>query len=268
MKFFTTLLLALALAGTAWAERITTEEITYRANGTELKGFIAYDAQLQGQRPGVLVVHEWWGHNEYVRERARMLAELGYTAFALDMYGDGKTADHPDDAGKFAGQLRENFELSRTRFEAALGRLKEHRTVDPEQVAAIGYCFGGGVVLEMARAGVDLDAVVSFHGTLAASRPAEKGTLTAAVLAATGGQDPMVPPEQVTAFEREMQQAGADYELIVFPEATHSFTNPRATEVGKKFGLPLAYDEEADRKSWEAMQRLFDRVFAEQAAQR
>jgi len=258
--------LSLAMAGTASAADVQSETFTYRANGTELQGYIAYDADIQGPRPGVLVVHEWWGHNEYVRERARMLAELGYTALALDMYGDGKQAEHPDDAKKFAGEVRNNFEMAKARFEAALGRLKEHRTVNPDQVAAIGYCFGGGVVLEMARAGVDLDAVVSFHGTLGASEPAVPGRINSDILVLTGAQDPMVPEEQVEAFRKEMEDAEVDFEVISYPDAKHAFTNPEADRYGEKFGLPLAYDERADRQSWQAMQEFLEGVFADQTA--
>lgn len=248
---------ALVFADIAFAASVETEEFTYRANGQELQGYIAYDAATDEPRPGVLVVHEWWGHNEYVRERARMLAELGYTALALDMYGDGKQADHPDEAGKFAGEVRENFDTAKARFEAALGRLKEHQSVDPERIGAIGYCFGGGIVLEMARAGIDLDAVASFHGTLQASQPAEPGRIKADILVLTGGQDPMVPEEQVATFREEMAQAGAEFEIITYPDAKHAFTNPAADEAGEKFGIPLAYDEEADRESWRAMRAFF-----------
>lgn len=258
--------LGLALAGTASAASLHAEEFTYRANGQELQGYIAYDASNQDPRPGVLVIHEWWGHNEYVRERARMLAELGYTALALDMYGDGKQAKHPDDAKTFATEVGSNFEMAKARFEAALGRLKEHRTVDPDQVAAIGYCFGGGVALKMARAGADLDAVVSFHGTLAASEPPKAGRIKADILVLTGAEDPMVPEEQVEAFRQAMQNADADFEIISYPGATHAFTNPEADRYAEKFGLPLAYDERADRDSWDAMQDFLQGVFAEDVA--
>jgi dienelactone hydrolase len=207
------------------------------------------------------VVHEWWGHNDYVRERARMLAQLGYTALALDMYGDGKQADHPDDAGKFSSEVRANMPQAEQRFRAALAVLRNHSTVDGERVAAIGYCFGGGVVLEMARRGVDLMGVVSFHGSLGTDRPAEKGDIHARILVLNGADDPFVPPEQSKAFRAEMNKAGADYRFIDYPGAVHSFTNPQADSFGKRFDMPLAYNAEADRQSWAEMQRFFSKLF-------
>jgi Dienelactone hydrolase and related enzymes len=147
------------------------QEVEYSANGTRLKGYLAYDDSIEGKRPGVLVVHEWWGHNEYARKRANMLAEMGYTALAVDMYGDGKQAKHPEDAGKFAGELMNNLDLAQKRFEAAMDLLRKHETTDPEHIAAIGYCLGGGIVLNMARRGLDLDGVISYHGSLPTNDP-------------------------------------------------------------------------------------------------
>jgi dienelactone hydrolase len=241
---------------------IKTEEIEYKDGDTVMKGYIAYDDSISGKRPGILVVHEWWGHNEYARKRARMLAELGYTAFALDMYGDGKTADHPDDAGKFAGEVRKNMDVAASRFGVAMKLLQDHKTTDPEKIGAIGYCFGGGIVLEMARRGADLDGVVSFHGSLGTKNPAWKGKFKAKVLVAHGADDPFVPQEQVDAFKKEMDKAGVDYEIIVYKGAKHSFTNPEADKFGKKFDLPLAYNEKADKQSWEDMKTFFkEKVF-------
>jgi dienelactone hydrolase len=240
---------------------IATEEVTYSVGDEEFTGFFAYDRSRSGPRPGVVVVHEWWGHNDYARERARQLAEMGYTAFALDMFGSGKTAEHPDDAQAFAMAVFADLEQAELRFNAALDRLKGHETVDPERVAAIGYCFGGGVVLHMARVGTDLDAVASFHGSLQPMEPAEPGAVKARVLVYTGEADPMVPAEAVAAFEQEMQAAGASYELKSYPGAMHSFTNPGATAVGEEFGMPLAYDAEADADSWARMSAAFREVF-------
>jgi len=237
------------------------EEVSYQAGDTLLKGYIAYDASLEGRRPGILVVHEWWGHNDYARKSAERLAALGYTALAVDMYGDGKTAEHPDDAGKFAGAIRQDLPLMRSRFEAAREFLNRHPTVDPELNAAIGYCFGGGVVLEMARQGFDLDAVVSFHGSLGSGSPAEAGKVRARILVANGADDPFVTPEQIAAFKAEMDAAGADYTFINYPGARHSFTNPDADRFGERFGLPLAYDTAADADSWQAMRELFEVAF-------
>jgi dienelactone hydrolase len=220
---------------------------------------------MQGKRPGILVVHEWWGHNDYARKRARQLAELGYIALAVDMYGDGKTADHPDDAGKFAAAVRNNLPLMQARFEAARAFLNSQPDVDPAQNAAIGYCFGGGVVLAMARSGEDLAGVVSFHGSLDGGGTAAPGTIKARILVANGEDDPFVTDEQIAAFKAEMDAAGADYTFINYPGAVHSFTNPEADTFGERFGLPLAYNAEADADSWAEMQAFFQSVFGEAA---
>lgn len=238
------------------------EEITYQAGDTTLRGYIAYDANQQGQRPGVLVVHEWWGHNEYVRTRAHMLARMGYTALALDMYGDGKQAAHPEDAQKFMTEVMSNMELMQRRFTAAEEVLRNHSTTEPEQIAAIGYCFGGAVVLNMARQGADLEGVASFHGNLGTQNPAEPGAIQADILVLHGADDPFVPQQQVEAFKAEMDAANADYQFVAYPGATHGFTNPGADEFGQKFDLPLAYDEAADEQSWEELKRFLDTVFA------
>ncbi|MBT8379328.1 MAG: dienelactone hydrolase family protein [Ignavibacteria bacterium] len=239
------------------------QDIVYTSDGTSMKGYLVYNGDVDGERPGVLVVHEWWGHNDYARKRARMLAELGYTALAVDMYGDGKQADHPDDAGKFAMEIYNNIETAEARFNAAYELLKKHETTGQDKIAAIGYCFGGGVVLHMARIGTDLDAVVSFHGSIQAVSPAEKDKVNAFLLVCNGADDPMVTEEQIAAFKEEMQNANVDYEFINYESAKHSFTNPIADSVGQQFGLPLAYNEKADKDSWEKMKALFNKVFAE-----
>lgn len=238
------------------------QEIEYSDNGTVMKGFLVYDGSIEGKRPGVLVVHEWWGHNEYARKRARMLAELGYTALAVDMYGNGKQANHPDEAGKFAMAVYQNMEEAKARFNAALELLKNHPTTDPEKTAAIGYCFGGGVVLHMARFGADLDAVVSFHGSIQTENPAKPNEVKAKILVCNGADDKFVTEEQIEAFKEEMDNAGVDYKFINYPGAVHSFTNPIADSLGKKFNLPLAYNKNADEKSWEEMIKSFDEVFS------
>lgn len=237
---------------------IVGEEVSYRHGDIEMKGYLAYDDAIEGKRPGVIVVHEWWGHNEYVRQRADMLARLGYSALAVDMYGDGKTADHPEDAGKFAGAVRKNMPVAQARFEAAVDLLNAHDTVDNDKTAAIGYCFGGGLVLEMARLGVDLDAVASFHGSLGTANPAAAGGVKPRIQVFNGGADPFVKPEQIAAFKQEMDAAGADYEFIEYPDVVHSFTNPDADAFGQRFGLPLRYDAAADEASWQAMLEMFE----------
>jgi dienelactone hydrolase len=239
----------------AAAKGIKGEEVTYKAGETALKGYIAYDERLPVKRPGVLVVHEWWGHNEYARQRADELAKLGYTAMALDMFGDGKTADHPDDAGKFVAELMNNADVVKNRFEAALAVLKAHPMTNPDSVAAIGYCFGGGVVLNMARAGLDLSAVASFHGMLNPVIPIGANPVKAKVMVFHGADDSFVPKEQVAAFKKEMTKANVDLQFVDYPGVKHAFTNPAATELGKKFNLPLEYNEAADKASWDDMKR-------------
>ncbi|MBI5023540.1 MAG: dienelactone hydrolase family protein [Candidatus Omnitrophica bacterium] len=237
------------------------KEVDYSAEGVTLKGYLAYDDAVEGKRPGVLVVHEWWGHNEYARKRARMLAELGYTALAVDMYGDGKQANHPDDAGKFAGEVAQNMPVAKARFLAALNLLKSDPTVDADKIAAIGYCFGGGVVLNMARMGVDLKGVVSFHGSLGAENPAQPGVVKPKVLVCHGAADSFTTPQQIEDFKKEMESAGIDYKFIIYPDAKHSFTNPDADRYAKEFGLPVGYNAHADQKSWADMQEFFKKIF-------
>ncbi len=226
------------------------EEVTYKADGVALKGYLAFDDAVKGKRPGVLVIHEWWGHNEYARRRARMLAELGYTALAVDMYGDGKTADHPDEAGKFAGAVRSNLPLMSARFEAARKLLAAHATVDGTRLGALGYCFGGSVALEMARQGADLRAVATFHSGLNTDAPARAGKVKAKLRVFNGADDVMIKPEMVAVFRKEMDAARVDYKVVNYAGARHGFTVPEADANGKKFNLPLAYNAEADRKSW------------------
>lgn len=238
------------------------EEVKYTAGETTLKGYLAYDAARTGKRPGVLVVHEWWGHNEYARKRARMLAELGYTALAVDMFGDGKQAAHPDDAAKFASEVFQNKDAAQARFLAAYNLLAGHETVVPDEMAAIGYCFGGGIVLNMARAGMDLDAVVSFHGSLGAVIPISKDGVRARVLVCNGEDDPFVTAEQIEAFKNEMTGAGVEFVFRSYPGAVHAFTNPDADRFGKEFNLPLAYNASADSASWAEMKSFLAESFA------
>lgn len=242
---------------------IVTQEITYSANGVDLKGYMAYDENIDGKRPGILVVHEWWGHNDYSRKRAEMLAELGYTALAVDMYGGGKNTEHPEDANKFMMSVFENLEEGEARFNAALELIKSQPTVDPDQIAAIGYCFGGAIVLHMARIGTDIDGVVSFHGSLDSFHKPEPGTVDTQILVYHGAEDGLVPPEKLEAFKAEMDAADADYEVVVFEGVPHSFTNPAADKFAAEYELPLGYDKEADEKSWQGMQEFFKKIFAE-----
>jgi len=240
---------------------IVGEEIKY-SNGTiEMIGYLAYDKNADEKRPGVLVVHEWWGHNEYTRERARQLAELGYVALAVDMYGDGKTAGHPEDAGKFVEEVISNMDEAVSRFEEALKTLNAHPGVDIEKTAAIGYCFGGSVVLSMANAGIDLDAVAAFHAGLQLPVQPEKGKVTAKVLVCNGADDPFIPQEHTDAWIASMDAAEVDYKYVSYPGVVHGFTSKYADELGKEFELPLAYNEEADLESWEELKALLNSVF-------
>lgn len=243
------------------APKIKGQSVEYVAGGTKMKGYLAYDQKVQGKRPGILVVHEWWGQNAYVRKRARMLAQLGYTALALDMYGEGKTAQHPDDAGKFASEVMKNFPIAKERFLAALEFLKKQPTVDPDRIAAIGYCFGGGVVLNMARQGVDLKGVASFHGSLAVVKPIKPTPIRAAVRVYNGADDTFSTPEQIEALKKEMADQKVNFKFVNYPGAVHGFTNPEATAIGKKFKMPVAYNAKADKESWADMQQFLKEIF-------
>jgi dienelactone hydrolase len=245
----------------AASPKITGKYVTYRTGDVIMKGYLAYDENLKDKRPGILVVHEWWGQNEYVRDRARMLARMGYTALAVDMYGNGKQTLHPKDAGRFSSELMKNFDMTEERFLAAMELLKKEKTVDPDKIAAIGYCFGGGVVLNMARRGIDLKGVASFHGNLAAVTPARPGTVKARILVLNGDDDKFTTMEQIDAFKQEMTNAGADFRFISYPGAMHSFTNPAADKYAKKFGLPLGYNAEADNKSWVELGEFLKKIF-------
>ncbi|MGQ7819364.1 dienelactone hydrolase family protein [Metapseudomonas furukawaii] len=260
------LLALLAGAGLAHAE-IMTREIPYKApDGTALIGYHAYDDALAGKRPGVVVVHEWWGLNDYAKRRARDLAALGYSALAIDMYGDGKNTEHPADAQAFMQAALASAPAAKARFLAGLELLKAQPQTDPDRLAAIGYCFGGKVVLDMARQGVPLAAVVSFHGALATTTPATPGSVKAKVLVEHGGKDSLVPASAVNAFKAEFDQAKADYRVVIQPNAKHSFTNPDADRLshaghGDEKGPDLGYSQVADENAWADMQALFKEVF-------
>ena len=238
--------------------RVQTREVEYRQGDTVLKGFIAWNDAAAGKRPGVLVVHEWWGLNEHARNQARRLAEAGYVGFALDMYGNGKVTTHPKDAQAFVAEATKDPAVVAARFNAALDVLKRDPRVDTTRIAAIGYCFGGAVALGMARAGAPLAAVVTFHGALSTQTPGQPGKVKARILVLAGGADPFVPPEQVDAFKKEMKAAGAHFDVVSYPGAKHGFTNPDAGTYGME---QLAYNATADRESWAAMLKLFREVF-------
>jgi dienelactone hydrolase len=242
---------------------IQSQEISYRAGGVDMKGYIAWDADREGPRPGVLVVHEWWGVNDYARRRANMLAELGYTGMAVDMYGGGKTAGNPDEAGQLMNGLLADLATVRDRFNAGLEQLQAHATTDAAKSAAIGYCMGGGIVLHMARHGAALNAVASFHGALPLGIAAagEKAKPTARIAVYHGEDDVFFSAEEVAAFKAGMRESGADCLFVTIPGALHGFTNPLATTNGEKYGLPLRYSERADRCSWDHMQLVLESAF-------
>lgn len=242
---------------------LKTETINYEVDGEPFTGHMAWDDSFEGERPGILVVHEWWGHNDFARKQAERLAGLGYTAFALDMYGAGKVAEHPEDAKKFMQAATGQEGAIRARFTKAMDLLKARETVDGDRIAAQGYCFGGGVVLNMARLGLDLDGVVSFHGSLGSDITAEPGSIKAAVQVHTGGADSFVPPDQVAGFVREMQVAEVDLDFFSYPGVKHSFTSPEADQLAERFDMPLGYDEKAAKDSWESMKAFYEAIFAE-----
>ena len=239
---------------------IEAQNIVYSAAGEEMVGYIARDTSHAGDGPGVMVVHEWWGLDDYIRGRARMLAEAGYTALAVDMYGGGRTADNPADAGAAMNAVLGDMDTGTKRLQAGCALLASQDDVDPSRLAAMGYCFGGAAALHCARIGMDLKAVVSFHGALGSFHKPEPGSVKARILVGHGAADALVPDEDVAAFKAEMDDARADYTFMALDGALHGFTNPEATGRGEKYGLPLAYDEAADKASWDAMLELFRRT--------
>lgn len=240
------------------------EEVSYEEDGVTLIGYLAYDDDIEGARPGVLVVHEWWGQNEYARNRAHMLASQGYTALAVDMYGDGKVVDTPKEAGELASEVSSNLLLEKVRFEAGMNFLRKQKTVDPDEIAAFGYCFGGAVVLNMARIGEPLRGVASFHGVLGTDYPAKPWKVKARIISFSGEADPMIGADKIAAFKKEMDNAGVKYQVVTYPGAKHAFTNPDADETGKRFNMPVAYDAEADKDSWEQAMMFLRDVFEHQ----
>jgi len=259
MKYLIATLFFILLAVKANAA-VHTQLVEYAQGDAVLEGYLAYDDAIKGVRPGVLVVHEWWGINEYARKRTEQLAQLGYVALAADIYGKGTRAKTPQEAmaltGRYLGGSDRN--LVRARVNAGLDALKKNPLVDPKRVAAIGYCFGGTAVLELARSGADLAGVVSFHGGLSTPNPADAKNIRSKVLVLTGADDPYAKPEQVMAFEDEMRAAGVDWYLISYANAVHAFTNP---ESGTDTSKGVAYNEKADRRSWEAMKSFFGEIF-------
>lgn len=251
------LLLALLVPALVQAA-IETKTIEYQQGETRLIGYLAYPKDARGSLPGILVIHEWMGLNDYAKRRAEQLAGLGYVAFAADIYGDGKVAADVKEAGKLAGLYKNDRSLLRARVAAGLATLKAQPVVAPDKIAAIGYCFGGTTVLELARSGADVAGVVSFHGGLDTPTPQDAREIRAKVLALHGADDPYVPADQVAAFENEMRQGGVDWQLIAYGGAVHGFTNPANGDDNSK---GAAYNAAADTRSWTAMQQFFGELF-------
>lgn len=257
-------LMLAACAGTAdqraAAPVIKEEPVTYRDGGTVLKGFIVYDDAIKAKRPGIVVVHEWWGITKHTRAEGRRFAQEGYTVFVADMFGDGKTADNPTDASGLMKSVMGNPALVQSRFAAARELLAKHATVDAKKIGASGYCMGGAVVLNAARAGSDLAGVAAFHPSLGGYRTATS-PMKAKVLVLNGADDPFNKPDQIDSFKKDLAAAKADLKFIDYPGAVHAFTNPEATEKGQQYKIPLAYNAEADKKSKAEADKFFSSVF-------
>ena len=253
-------LLPLVMMAASVQAKVVTKAVPYEQGGVKFEGYLAYDDATSGKRPGVLVVHEWWGLNDYAKERARQLAEMGYVALAVDMYGVGVLAKTPQEAAALAGKLRGTPAL-RERARAAFDALAANERVDAKRIGAIGFCFGGTCCLELAYSGADLAGVVTFHGGLTAPKDDDKKRIKAKILALHGAEDPLVPPDQVKAWEDGMRAAGVDWELIAYGGAVHTFSNPAAGTANKAQGV--AYDAKAASRSWQHMQLFFREIFGE-----
>lgn len=258
LRYFLALVLTLTLVTEVQAKLIT-KSVEYRQDGTICQGYLAYDDAGRGQRPGVLVVPEWWGLNDFARQKAEQLAGLGYVALAADMYGQGRVTKDPQEAARLAGELRGNKPLLRARAQAALKALAGEPAVDPKRLGAIGFCFGGTTVLELAYSGAGLKGVVSFHGGLTAPQPAELKGIKTAILVLHGADDPHVSAADIAAFQEAMRQGGLDWQMVFFGGAVHAYMNPAA---GSNKAAGVAYDARAARRSWRYMLDFFKEIFA------
>ena len=240
-------------------KEITTEDLTYSENGKTFKSFLAFDKNKPGKLPVVFIIPEWWGMNDYVKNRAKQLADSGYMAIAVDMYGEGKMVDNPDDAGKLAKPFYGNADLAKQSFEAVLKQIEKNEKADTGKMAAIGYCFGGAMALNMARINEPLKGAISFHGNLMTGVKPLSNKVSVLVL--NGEDDTFVSKDEIASFKKQMDSAGVQYKFVNYPGAIHSFTNPDATAVGKKYQLKVAYNEAADKASWEEMITFFNKIF-------
>jgi dienelactone hydrolase len=254
---FLTIVAVLGFAGSLRAE-IKTEIVEYKEGDTILEGYLAYDSKITAKAPAVVIVHQWKGLTDYEKKRAHMLAELGYVAFAVDIYGKGVRADNPQAAGQLAGKYKGDRPLLRKRVNAGLDWIKKHPKVEANKIAAIGYCFGGTTALELARSGAELNGVISFHGGLGSPTPDDAKNIKCKVLALHGADDPAVPPKEVAEFQDEMRNGKVDWQLVAYGGAVHSFTDWNQTNPDNKTSR---YDEKADHRSWEAMKDFFQEMF-------
>ena len=259
MKQLIILLLSIiSINAMAQTVKLHSEAVSYKDGDTQLQGYLVYDESIKTPAPGVLVVHEWTGINDYAKHRADMLAELGYVAFAVDIYGIDNLPKNVQEAAAIAGKFKDDRKLLRQRILLGLEQLRKNPKVDLQKIAAIGYCFGGTTVLELARSGADIAGIVSFHGGLDTPTPEDAKNIKCKVLVCTGGDDPTVPPSQVEAFEKEMRDAGVDWQVKAYGGAVHSFTNPAS---GNDKSKGVAYNEKADKRSWEDMKLIFNEIF-------
>lgn len=253
-------LMTLLALGSAWAQsKITLKETTYSNDGKTFKTFVAFDAGKKGKLPVVMIVPEWWGVNDYAQYRAQKIAELGYFAMVVDMYGDGKAVETPQEAQQLAQPFYKNTALAKQHFDAALAHLDEFKNADANKVAAIGYCFGGAMVLNMARQNENLKGVASFHGNLMTGVKPNNNKVKILVL--NGAADNYVPEQEIEEFKKEMADNKTDYTFFNYPNAVHAFSNPKATEVGQKYKMNVAYNKEADEQSWKELKVFLKKIF-------
>ncbi len=260
MKFF--LILICFLSVLMSCSGIETQSFRYSVDSKKFQGYLAYNQSETGKRPGIILVHEWWGNTDYIKQRADSLANQGYVALVVDLYGDGRTTEHPAKAKELSSDVFKNLDNAEKNLRKAIELLKANPRVNPNQIAAIGYCFGGGIVLEMAKRGLPFAGVASFHGMLSTPTIPKRGDVKAKVAVFHGGDDAMVSNQDLGKFRSQMRQANADLQIHIYPKAKHAFTNPQATELGKKHGLPLEYNEAADQKSWTELMDFLQKLFS------
>lgn len=253
------ILASIVLWGSVAQGAVVTKTISYQEDGASLQGYLAYDNALKGKRPGVLVVHEWWGLNDYARKRATQLAAMGYVAFALDMYGKDKVADHPEQAKEFMKKVTQNVDTWQKRALAGLEILKNQPNTDSNRIAAIGYCFGGSTVQQLAYSGADIRGIVSFHGSLIPPTESAVKQTKAKILICHGASDPYTKPEALQTYLTTMNASGIDWKMSIYAHAKHAFTNPDADNYGM---AALGYNRTADRRSWEDMKQFFNEIFS------